>query len=751
MTTQSASTNRRQGRRPGVSADIRWGAFAVAAVWIGALIPLARNVGYYFVDDSQVDMYGKLWEIGHRIVQGDWALVNPHAWQAGNYVAEQYWGIHSPFLWVFGLVAFLLPNALVAMTGLKMVLFAVAAVGIYLLARSFSAAPPLASLAAVSAPLAGFTLYMDAASWMNGFTAWALVPITWWAVRTFSLTARWQVGMTALLLTYTVVSINYVHATIVLGLVLLASGIDAIRARDRSRVLSAIALGVFWLCCAVAIHLPGLLTAPASGRASSIGNDGFLVANLSGYATAPIGTGAAHTGFFGDTPQNFANAPLMYIAWFIPLAVMISGATAARVLRGPLAPLVAVTVALILTTMAPSELGPLRFPMRLLPYAVVGVMVIFAVLMSRARARFSSRRLATALGLLVFSAGLTWAQSPWYWQWILLVALAGAGGLIATWLILQRHGAGDSRVWARLVPLMLVVSGVVISIQHLPAPAAPLANYRVPTNVSALEAPLPDAVGDVIVVGNAAQGGKTDADVYKQVLVGNLWYLNRASVQNLYTAVYNPAYNQVTCMNNFGATCGELYDRLFNPMPETGEPLVNLLAVSTVVVLKDAVQPSQLRDIPEGWRVADDNPVTRVLVRAAPVPAAGDVVWTSPGTEVTTLRSSAMKTQFRVDKVPPGGGEVAISRIPWPGYVVSGAELSNNLVEGFLMRVELPPDSEGTEVAVQYRMPGEPAVWGALLSLVPLAVILLLFSARGWTLSRNGSKPPLSPRDLNVE
>jgi hypothetical protein len=733
MSTQSALATPARPALQRIPAGLRWWLFSLGMVWLGGLLPLARNVGYYFVDDSQVDMYGKLWQIGHRLTLGDWSLVNPHAWQAGNYVAEQYWGVHSPLLWVLGLVAFVTPNALVAMTGLKMVLFGIAASGIYLLGRSYGAIPPLASLAAIAAPLAGFTLYMDAATWMNGFTAWAFVPLTWWALLRFWRRQGVVDGSLALGLVYTVVSINYVHASIVLGLFILALGIQSLRSRHRRRTAASIGLGIFWLLCCVAIHLPGVLTAPASGRSSSIGNDGFLVADLTGYATAGIGSGAAHVGFFGETPQDFANAPLMYIAWFLPLASLVDVRRARALISGPLASIAGVGLVLALFTMAPSELGPLRFPIRLLPYVAVAALVVLAVLLSRARLVEHRRsRLALASAAVGIGWYLTWAQSPWYWEWIALVAIIAGAGCIIVFI----HLRGAAPRWNRVIPIMAICTLLIVGIQHVPAPASPLMNYRVPTDVAAYRGLLPHAEGDTIIVGNPAAAGPRDPAVYRRVAVGNLWYLSDTSVQNLYTAVYNPPYNQTVCMNNFGATCGELYDRLFSRMPSTGEQLVDLLSVSTVVVLKDAVAADALDEVPAGWAVRHDDGLHRVLTRVDPVPPAGAVVWTSAGVSISDVRSTAMRTTFHVDAVPGGGGQLALSRIPWPGYRVSGASLSTNLKEGFLMQVNISAESVGTDVVVEYRMPGEGAILLAFALMLPTAAILLLGARRRWVFFR---------------
>ncbi len=88
-----------------------WPIAAVAATVVGAIIPMLFFTGYYFVNDTEAGAYGQWFEIGRRILDGNWSLLNPTVWQSGNYQAEGAWGIYSPFLWAVGLGSQLMSNA----------------------------------------------------------------------------------------------------------------------------------------------------------------------------------------------------------------------------------------------------------------------------------------------------------------------------------------------------------------------------------------------------------------------------------------------------------------------------------------------------------------------------------------------------------------------------------------------------------------------------------------------------------------
>ena len=53
------------------------------------------------------------------------------------------------------------------------------ALGTYLLAREYDAAPAPAAAVAIALPFSGFTLYWDAGSWPSGLMAFAYAPWVW--------------------------------------------------------------------------------------------------------------------------------------------------------------------------------------------------------------------------------------------------------------------------------------------------------------------------------------------------------------------------------------------------------------------------------------------------------------------------------------------------------------------------------------------------------------------------------------------
>jgi hypothetical protein len=714
-----------------VQSKIVWPMLVVVAVLAGASIPLFFDPGFYYVDDSQSGAFGQWYEIGRRVLDLDWSLVNPRVWQSGNYLAEGAWGILSPVLWVVGIGAHLTGSALIFSTVIKLLCLLLGGLGVYALARNFGALRPWAALVAVAAPLAGFTLYMDAPSWANGLMAWSFLPLTWVLARRAVLQAKSPV--LPILSGIALVGIGYAHATIFLAITLGALIFEAFLTKHRPSIIRSFALATASGSFAVIVHLPGLLTAPVTGRTSGILNTDLLTVNLSGLFASSTPVGTPSILFFSG---QFPYAPLLYIAWFLPLLAFVDLGRLRMLLRSRRS-IVVVFIAALIGVLLPSDFGALRFPVRMMPYLTLAVLLLVAVALSHALATVLSRnRFLLAGGMVLVSAALTYASGPQYVKVLLVVTVVILVAVWLSYLILADRrlpvvGNNSSGWLAGRGISTVAVAGIAVTLillvpQHVASPSSPLPDYSVPNDVSDYQQQLENAEGDVIVVGGVAD--TNDADAWDETLVGNLWYVTEEDVQNAYSAVYYSPYNSLTCMSYNGSTCGGLYDRLFEEMPETGLTPVDLMGISSVQVVKDIVPRKDWTVVPEGWHIVDDTEKTRLIVRDEPVAGAGSVVWSSEGTEVTVLHEDAMGVTFSVDAIGADGGQVALSRIPWPGYQADGATVSAEPVDTFLLGVDIDADQLGKTVTVSYYAPGYPLQFAA--------AGLLLLVLLGWPLLR---------------
>jgi hypothetical protein len=701
----------------------------VLGVLAPALLLWVQQPRYFFNGDTQAAYLGWQFHLGQELLDGRWPLLDPHSWQAGNFAAEGQAGLFSPLAMVVGVVATRVGNVLVFATLLKLLTACAGALGVFALARSYGAVAPLAFVAAVASPLGGMTQYLDLASWVAGLTIWALVPWTWWTLRRTMLADASPIP--ALALGYLLVTVGYVYGTIMLILVLLVSLAECRLARDRSAALRVLGVGVVCGLVAFTVYLPGVLTGPASNRGAEL-----LLTGKFGSDPLALLASVLPTAVVPDTTLNVL--PYAYTAWFLPVLVWLDRDEVRRGWRR-VAGLLLMTVAMLLVVLGPAQVGPLRWPLRLQPFLVQMLVVVCAVGLSRYVVRRPSpARLAAGL-VWVAAAGLVAVlRYPQGWAWLAAGVVVVAAGVAALWAVARRP-------WGRSTLLLgagvaVAVSMVTTVVQHAAFPDAPSPERNLPADAADYGRQLRTAQGDVMVVGGVAALLKADPSANADFLAGSAWYLNPHPVRNTYTTINHRGFRDVFDVGYEGSTQPEVLDTLFSTEPTTGQPRVDLLAVSTLLLVRRDFPPERLTDPPPGWRVSDTTTHAVTWVRDRPVPGAGWPVWSSPGTTVSEVSADDRTTRFRLDEVPADGGRVVVAAIDWPGYR-SDVGAVGDPVDGYLLTVDVPGGATGETVTVRFSPPGWPwevATWW-------LAVVLAL----GWTVSRWARHRRAAPRSAS--
>ena len=699
-----------------------WAIAAVAFVLVASLVPLVFNDRFYFFADTQDGAYGIWWEIGRSVLAGQWPLFSADSWMAGNHAAEGQWGLWNPLILFISVLVYLTPNAIVIVSAIKIAFLGFAAGGTYLMARGYGANQPLAFVAAIAAPLGGFTFYMDAPSWVTNLFVWAFFPWVAWGLRRMI----WAGGspLVPVVFGFFLVTIGYVHGTILLVLLFIALIVEVVVHRRWRSLVTVLLTGVILGLVALAVYLPGVLTAGVTARASGIDNDGFMVATLTGLASSAVASGRVDlSGWWG----RFSAEPLLYIAWFLPLFAFVDYGRF-RALRTRTTSLFVMFALALAFVVGPGRLGPLQFPARVVPWVALLSIVVLAVLLSRAPATPLSRtRLAVALSLVVAGGWLANSQVPAWWRAHALSTLIAAAGVLLVWLILA-HGTGRvkrmlpalfSRRTATAAVAIAAITLVVVVVQARAFAPNLRSGLLSPDESVEYTTQLDGAKGEAFVVGSPYGLGD---DVLEETLLSNSWYLNPTPVHNLYTPVQYLSYALDLCMNHTGVSCADSVDKLFSTDEETGERVVDLLSIDTVQILREPEETEQelaSRPVPSGWQQVDVDDDAVLWMREDEAEPAGGVVWQSEGTQVTQLSSDDETLRVRVDAVPAGGGEVALSRLSWPGYTVDGGTLGDPL-RGYLLTVDLDEASIGDTVTVRFL----PPAWTLIVSSMVLALLL---------------------------
>ncbi|MHA7134528.1 hypothetical protein [Oerskovia turbata] len=714
--------------------DVYWCAAVVATVVVAGVLPMLFAPRYYFNDDTQIGAFGIWFRIGELIREQQLPLINPRTWMAGNYFVEGQWGLLNPVILTIGAFARATGDAVLFSSVVKVVFLAVAGVGAYGLARNYGAQRHWAYIAGTGFPLAGFTFYMDATTWVTGLFTSALIPWFWWMARR---TVRGSNPIGMLVAGYLVITVGYVHGTIALVFVVLVTLLDAWLVRRVKGGLVVLATSALLGFVALAVYLPGVLTAGVTVReGTSILNDGFFVADLNGLLASAVSTARPEVSAWWGA---FALVPMLYVSWALPLIAFVDFRTVGPSLRR-LVGLGIFLLVMILWVIGPSYAGPLRIPVRMMPYVSLALLVGLAVLLSKSPIRRPGiGRLLAFAGLVVVGLYAAFAQVPDSWP-----QLAAAGALLmasglAFYLVLRRSSTRP-RVALMVGAVATLATLANVLVQHHYQPAPPLQDFGLFAKTADYRPQLAAAEGDVFVVGSPT--ASPIPQIWDETLLANQWYLNENSVQNVYTPIGYASYAATMCMNNRGETCAASLDSLLSTPEGVDLPLVDLMGISSIQIVKSAFE-GELPVPPEGWSVVDEQQLTQLWVRDAPVAPAGNVTWTSPGLAISNVDVEDDRVEFTVDEVPDGGAQIVFSRLAWPGYSAAGAEITEPIAS-FLLTASVAPTAQGQQVVIEFRPPGwtfEVAAFGiGVLGGLALCIVLRLLRSRAASASANPSE-----------
>jgi len=689
-----------------------WWLASVAAVVVLCVLRMIREPRFFFWDDTQLGAFGQWYGLGSRILSGEVTLLSPGSWQGGNYLAEGQWGILSPMSWLIGLGSHVIPNATVYATIIKIVLLIMFATGAFLLARAYSAAPWWAAVAGFTAVAGGQTIFMDAPSWVTGVQNVALFALAWWALK-----RHLDTGKRAWLFfvfSYLLLTAGYVFGAIELAGLLIAMLVDRAVRRDKSGLIRVVVLGAFSALIVVLIFLPGLLTSPVTTRSGAdILNDQFLNMDLGDLATSPIATATSSVkGYWGD----LVPVPLQYVTWLAPLLVVCTRWRASlKILVIPVV-LLAFNIAIVI---GPSVIGPLRYPARMMPYVVLCVAVIFAVVATKGwPERLSRSSAALAVGVTAITGWLAWAAQPGSWRWVALSVALQCGAILV--LMLRGRLGRVVATAERTAAVLLVASLVVLVPQIVRYPSSPLGNFNVPSSVAQLTQVGADLDPGIMTIGDVYSLQRAPAS-YKESLLANLWYLTGKDAASVYTVLPYATFAKRLCIDLRGQTCPKALTELF--ASSGGRTLADDMALNSVIVIKG---PGLDREpaVPEGWSLKDRE-YTWLLTRDAPVERAGGIVHVEGDADVRVISRDDTSVTLSVDRVGAQGASIVFSRLAWPGYRTSGGVLGAP-ERGFLLTLDLAHVDAGSTITVSFAPPG----WGIELAAGALALLI----AVGWVI-----------------
>lgn len=680
--------------------------FAVAllvgvAVGVLAAIPFLQNHTFYYVGDNP-ESFLPLWHhLGEQLRSGRWPTMDPGGWTGGNYAAEASYALWNPVLLLDYVVVSLFDDLAAAAAVVQSSYLALLGIGAYLLCREYDARRLAAAVVALGVPLSGFTLFYEASGWPSGLAAFTWVAWFWWAARRQSRGKLWP------LVTFVVgalgVTTGNPYAVLGIVVVLIGMGIELLVRRELGRLAGLLLTGICVGAVTALVFFPLLHTLPVSSREQLAGirNDTFLVPHVGDLAASSAPTYLPAILNWGGAVVE--KLPSTYFLWFaIPLLPWLRWQRVRR-MRGPLIGLFVITAIFTALALGPSNLWLFRWPIRLIEYCYLGLAVLLARALSCGLATDHLRRRALGTtGIVAAGAYLSFATHPE------LIRMNLAAGVAVLVLVLGAIVA-FLRAGPRAIAAVLVLGTlVVITYQTARLPLGVVTQQvtdatAAPTSVSQVERVSTSYRGTVLQLAVDRSRSTGSPPQTGELLFGNETLMTDHESVVRYSGIGFQKFYDALCMDYRGQVCPDALNRAWRPVAPTGEPLVDLLGVDTVVI--DVHQFPTATSPPPGWSVDERDSLRTVWVRDRPSSDAGRLTWASPDVAITRDAGSGTSESvfFRADTP----GQLVFARLAWPGYTaaVDGRPVQPRDDAAGLLTVPVPAGDHA--LTLTFRSPGE--------------------------------------------
>ncbi|MHA7086444.1 hypothetical protein [Leuconostoc lactis] len=713
----------------------------VAIVSIFSLIPLFFFHRFYFLDDTQRGAIGQWYEVGKLVMQGQLPIFNVAAQGSGNYLAEGQWGTFSPLVWLISVVVYYSSNFLIFASIFKIVLLNILGVGSFLLARSMAVQKPYAIIYGIVTPFVGFTIFAGASSWVTDLMVSAFFPWFWWVLRRF---LNKNTGpVLVFVVGYSIITVGYVFGTIMLITIMLGAFIAAIVMKNWAQLRRIIFLGISLAATTIAVYLPGIAISPVTMRSGSgITNDNFFSPNLSDllFSFSPIGYPELSSWW---TTSSVTYMPWMYIGWLALLFIFLDYRNVKNTIVNNKTIFIQWLVPTLITfflLFGPSNIGPLRYPVRMMAYFGQLTLLLLILLLSKVGLKFSKSRLWILAGITFLGTFLEFSNTPARIESSLatnvIIALSVAAlayiGSGATLLKFKSFLVRVKKPTVVILSIAILTTGFSMLVQQRTIGRNNDSIQQQHITYKYTDFQMPAKKSDILKMSKKFQGNTVVLGNDDHIIVGNDWYITKNDSMNVYTPVGFKEFSADFRGGEPTHVPVEHYAKLFKKDKQTQLPLADLLSVDTVVVGNEGDRKVyrnliKHKNVPSGWQVTSHDQHYVVIQREKINNNVGGVVWSNIP-QVTEIKNSNYEVTI---KVPAHRDEakVVFSRTAWPGYHVIGgqAKLAKPL-RGYLTQVKIPASQDEQTITLQF----EPPLFKASVSLIGFAVMLIVF----WSIGR---------------
>jgi len=690
---------------------LAWGAAAAVVVVVGYLLVLTVDPRFFYIDDTESGAVPNWLQLGRIMREGQFPSLVLDQWMSGNYPVEGQGGLWNPVQMAINYISPSIDNLTLLATAVKLGFSIVLAWGVYRVALAYGSRPSWAAVAGASAPFVGFTMFFENTSWITALIGTAWIMNAWASSVSY---ARGRSGpLLPFAFLYLAISVGYVHAAVMAGVMIGSVAIgERVFQREWRPALRVAAVGIAAAACGLITFLPGVLTSSVTWRSGEEGtfNDNFLTAPWSETLTASIPTAVTSIeSWSGETTAS----PVTYIAWFlVPALAFIAWRRVPEALRELTAPLILLVFALVFTA-GPSDIGPIRWPARILPFVAITALILVTTLVSRygTLERFRPRLLAASLltVILVLRAGSSGPEL--FGRHVVAGILIAVFGALALFLA--------HRFSTRATAALLLVTIAPIAMYQVASYDPPFDKWWLPTTQSEAKAQFPHWEGATLQLGNRALTEvSADSADDPQLPWHSQVYGNSAKVLGLdYVNAYTPVgyldFSNLLCLQHEGSSCPDAFRRLFQTEIFTGKTYADLMRLDRVVLQKNQYPLANAQPAPPGWTwvrppTADSERQIYVLERVDGL-IPDDIGRVVATVDATAASQSSTADSEKVTVSSPTGGSVVFARLAWPGYsaTLNGEPLQTKGLGDIFLYVDLPPGTDNAELEISFRPPGQ--------------------------------------------
>ncbi|ORI27250.1 hypothetical protein BJI47_02470 [Rhodococcus sp. 1168] len=711
-----------------------WAAAVAAVVVLGYLLVLSVDPRFFYIDDTESGAVPNWLQLGRIMREGQFPSLVLDQWMSGNYPVEGQGGLWNPVQMAINYLSPSIDNLALLATGVKLGFSIVLAWGVYRVALAYGSRPSWAAVAGASAPFVGFTLFFENTSWVTALIGTAWIMNAWASSVSY---ARGRSGpIMPFVFLYLAISVGYVHAAVMAGVVVGSVAIgEWVFQRQWRPALRVAGVGIAAASCGAITFLPGVLTSSVTWRSGEEGtfNDNFLTAPWSETLTASIPTSVTSIeSWSGETTAS----PVTYIAWFlVPALAFVAWRRVPAALRELTAPLILLVFALVFTA-GPSDIGPIRWPARILPFVAIVALILVATLVSRYGTLDKLRPRLLAASLLT----------------VILVLRAGSSGPelfgrhVASGLLIAAFGAVAlflaHRFSTRATAALLLLTIAPVAMYQVAAYDPPFAKWWLPTTQSEARSEFPQWEGETLQLGSRTLT-ETSADSaddprlpWHSQVYGNSAKVLGLDYVNAYTPVGYLDFANLLCLQHEGSTCPDAFRRLFQVEIYTGKTYADLMRLDRVVLQENQYPLANSQPAPPGWKwvtppTAEAERQTYVLERIdGLIPEdIGRVVAT---VDATAVPQSSSANSEKVNVSSPTGGSVVFARLAWPGYsaTLNGEPLQTKGLGDIFLYVDLPAGTDNADLSMSFRPPGQRLGLVGVAGGVLLLAVLVVFDLR---------------------